>query len=747
MKKIIDFLKMIPKKEKTFALIILSLALGLAYSIPIVLLDKNPNPLLHRGNVSKLVEPGILGGQATIDPNDAFTTQALGNYSADEILRGDIPYWNHYEGIGVPLAGEMQSAALFPLTPLLHFYNGIIIFHFLLQLLAGFTTFLFLRKLGLKPGLALIGGILFELSGAFAWLTNAPFNPIAFLPMLLWGIELALEKTKTKKYNRGWIVIALAIALSLYSGFPETAYLNALFAGGWGLVRLWQIEKNRRKKVLVKLCLGGIVGVFLAAPVLIAFISYLPDTVVAGHEGGGYANTFLSLTTVPALVMPYIFGPIFGAYDMAGAKDLFIFWSNVGGYVTALLVFLGLLGLFAARWPRSLRIFLALSVLVILLKDFGFQPVNKLVNLIPGVNQIAFYRYSVAVLCFALLILAMFALDGLSKRQIENKKLITTGLVCLAAVGLLALYSRGLLHKITSFASYREWAMFAVGWAILSITIVLALFLFRPKYYQPLAMAIIVFDSFLMFTIPFLSIPKMAKIDYSPIYFLQNNLGFSRFYTLGPISPNYGSYFDTASININDLPVPEKWAEHIKEKLDKNSVPILFTGFTREDPNGPTATEEFGRNIAEYENLSVKYLVTEHSQLDQKFIENKKLRKVFESELMQIYSLPNPKGYFEITKGSCSLSARSRDELKVDCASDSTLLRRELSLPGWAATVNGKKVNVETIDDIFQKIEVPKGSSQVKYIYNPPNIIFGYVLLGAGLIVMVFDFARSSKRS
>ena len=54
-----------------------------------------------------------LPGLPTIDPNVAFTSQALGIRAAHDWLSGHIPWWNAFEATGVPLAGEMQSAALF----------------------------------------------------------------------------------------------------------------------------------------------------------------------------------------------------------------------------------------------------------------------------------------------------------------------------------------------------------------------------------------------------------------------------------------------------------------------------------------------------------------------------------------------------------------------------------------------------------------------------------------------------------
>lgn len=56
---------------------------------------------------------GLVAGKYTIDPNDGWTAESLGHLAAQSWLHGHVPLWNVYEGLGQPLAGEMQSAAFF----------------------------------------------------------------------------------------------------------------------------------------------------------------------------------------------------------------------------------------------------------------------------------------------------------------------------------------------------------------------------------------------------------------------------------------------------------------------------------------------------------------------------------------------------------------------------------------------------------------------------------------------------------
>jgi hypothetical protein len=121
------------------AIILLCLA-PLIVKSPLLFGLLNCDPTLLYAGLQHGLHPGPLGGYPpypTIDPNIAFTSHALGRRVILDILQGQWPWWNYYEGVGAPLAGEMQSAALFPLTWLLYFKNGQLYMHLALQMIAG----------------------------------------------------------------------------------------------------------------------------------------------------------------------------------------------------------------------------------------------------------------------------------------------------------------------------------------------------------------------------------------------------------------------------------------------------------------------------------------------------------------------------------------------------------------------------------------------------------------------------------
>jgi len=174
------------------------------------------DPSVHRSGIATSVKPNWFPGEYTIDPNDGFTSQALGHLAAMDWLHGHVPYWNHYEAAGTPLAGEMQSAAMFPLVVLLALPRGTLYLHALLELLAGVGTYLLLKRLGRSETAATVGGLAFALSGTFAWFTNAIFNPVAFLPLLVLSVEIFRSRARERR-RLGWTLMATSLALSLYA--------------------------------------------------------------------------------------------------------------------------------------------------------------------------------------------------------------------------------------------------------------------------------------------------------------------------------------------------------------------------------------------------------------------------------------------------------------------------------------------------------------------------------------------------
>ena len=223
------------------------------------------DPALEVGYVGVNFHIHALPGLSNLDPNSGFTMQALGRLVAVSWLRGVVPWWNSYSGVGMPLAGEYQPAAFSPLTLLLALPNGMAWRHLALQIIAGSGGYALLRQLGLGRLAALTGGLLFGENGALAWFAHSPPDPAVFLPWVLLGVERAAVQA-TLAAPRGWRLLGLATGLMLLAGFPETAYICGLLVVVWAVGRWAQCPPGARLGMIWRVALGGGVGLALAAP-------------------------------------------------------------------------------------------------------------------------------------------------------------------------------------------------------------------------------------------------------------------------------------------------------------------------------------------------------------------------------------------------------------------------------------------------------------------------------------------------
>jgi hypothetical protein len=715
------------------AVILLCLA-PLLVKAPLLLGLLNADPTLLYAGLQQGLQHGPFGGfppYPTIDPNIAFTSHTLGHRAILDILHGQWPWWNYYEGVGTPLAGEMQSAALFPLTWLLYFENGQLYMHLTLQIIAGVSTYVLLRRMRIAQVGSVAAALAFQFNGTFAWLANAVINPIAFLPLTLIGVEIALERVASgRRGGAFWITIGLVAAL--YAGFPEVAYLDGLLILAWTLVRMMALPSALRMRFLLRVSLAGVAALLLSAPILVAFFDYLPLGFTGDHLGNGYASAHLPATALIATLIPYIFGGIFQDRALTG------FWGAVGGYAGITLMMLALCGIFGQRY-RGLRIMLALWVFATVSLSYGLPGASILASIIPGLKLAAFYRYLPPSWEFSLCVLAALALNDVARSALQKRLRYAYGVtLILICAGCVVAHGAG----IRPHGRYVLWALIFAALVLVSLAIIL----FRRNASSSrvaLAVSIVLAcESAMYFAAPVMSNPSRGMVDLVGVRFLQANLGMQRFVTLGPLAPNYGSYFGIASINHNDLPIPRLWTDFVARKLDANADPIGFTGSIRVDPAGPSSQESLLKNLPNYLGVGVRYVLAPSSAPLPEETKAIGIKQVAADTNMRIYELSNPRPYFDAP--ACSLEAATRGELRANCTQRTTLTRLELYMPGWRAFVNGQETAIRQVDEIFQQIDVPAGTSKVQFVFRPPHIEWAFVAFAIGLLMMLVELGMSA---
>ena len=753
------------------------------------------NPLVLNADLTPTAS-GPLPGLPYVDGNAGFTMQALGHLADLDWLHGHIPWWNPYEGVGSPLAGEMQSGAFFPLTFLVLLHQGVLLLRVSIELVAGWSTYFLVRRLGVGRTFATAAGVAFGLCGTLAWVAHAPIRPVALLPLCLIGVERAIQAAREHRRG-GWRLLAVALALSVLAGFPETSFIDGVFVVFWAVLRLAVSGREVWPRALARMVGGAVGGLALAAPLLVAFADYLPYGYVGGHTGG-LATTSLPTAGLSQLLLPYSLGPIFGFQSAPGTPGtLSALWGGVGGFLSVTIVATGLVGLVGPRL-RTLRIGLGAWILLCLLRTFGFPPVVHLLAAIPGLRLTAFFRYSDPSWELAVVVLAALGMDDVARRLTPRRVLVAAAAVTGAFAVWAAVTAWPLLtHAVGAggaagtHAGHRYlYPLLSLVGASVALTVLALGALLAGRRPQPigevahpsgtyprvrqfdgtrrrgrlLMAGIVALESIVLLGFTYVTAPAPTALHLGSVEWLQAHLGNDRFITLGPITPDYGSYFGIAEANINDLPVPTSFNHEIATRLDPNALPGVFSGGGRINPHGPTPAEELASRLPDYEAIGVRYVV---ESADGKDVQDAPFpavgsppwpagpRRVYRDSFAEIWELPLAAPVFSLRPliqdlipadglpASCRVAEVDWDQAHVHCTEPSILVRRVQYMPGWTATVRGGTRVVAKDSDgppgLFQQVELPAGTTVVHFTFLPPHEYPAGVVALVALLVLVIS--------
>lgn len=703
----------------------------------------NPDPLISRAglpiqNGHVYVTLPFAAGNS-IEGNDGITKQALGVQAAHQILSGKLPLWNHYEGVGAPLLGETQSAALSPFTLLLVLPYGFLINELVLEVIAGIGMYLFLKHLSNKAGhkidntIAITGGCLFGTLGTFMMLPNACFNPIAFLPWSMLAVTLIFS-SGSRLFGRdnvgAMLLLSLSVWLSLNAGFPEIAFINTLLVLAYAIILFAKTENRVKLSRVLSLAISGSIAILLALPWLVEFLTYVnPSNGLSGMHNTTILSGLGDTSVYPSSFIPNIIG-----FD--GTNPIY---GSIGGFFAVssiLLVAFAICNKNVKLWHKLL---FGGWFLIGWLRIVGISIVSKIIAHIPFLGSAAVYRYIPVSMSLCLITLACLGLNEIVKDKKVNRQIFTYITVFVVIFYALILFSGK--HYIKSFmlANTKD-ALFASFFLLLSVLVsaaVLVAISTTWKYKKYFICAVLVLESALCFAIwQFGAYNKGATVNTKSVQFLQQNLQTQRFDS-NLLNPNYGSYFNVSELSMMDLPIPTLWGNYINKNIDAYipSIGYLSNNFS-------------SKRIEQDKQLGVKYLLVSPETVDESVIREEHLSLVYQDEKTEIFELP---GYEQYISGDNCLVANgvSFDKFNVRCSKASQLTRLELFYPGWHVKIDGEEVAITKTDNLFQQIYISSGEHTVEFYYWPQFMTLGItgmtvggIFLLSGAVAYTFIYPR-----
>lgn len=194
--------------------------------------------------------------------NDAITQIAPWQKAVRQAWKeGSLPFWNRWNGCGMPLAAAGLPEAFSPFTflmfplPLAHGFTLLVLAKLLF---AFYGMWLWLAEMRVSAMGAAVGAILFAFSLSMTgWLLFPQAGALCLWPWALFGFEVVRDPGRRL---RG--IILLAAALSGWGlGHPEMAALGGLFLIFWAVVRESRETPSHRRHVLAALGIAGVSAV------------------------------------------------------------------------------------------------------------------------------------------------------------------------------------------------------------------------------------------------------------------------------------------------------------------------------------------------------------------------------------------------------------------------------------------------------------------------------------------------------
>jgi hypothetical protein len=325
---------------------------------------------------------------------------------------GQVPLWNPWKRVGMPLLADTTAGALYPGNiPFLFADNEKSDSHLwalaqvavINAVLGGLFLYVFLRVLGLTSVAAVFGGLVFSCCGTMEWFAGWYIqiqSSVVWLPLVLAAVHSA--------HGAGmawWTTIgALAVALQFFAGFPETSFYTGVIAITYAAT----LAVSRHS-------LGPLVGVtaIYVVGLLLSSIQLLPSLELqwlsrrpAELPLEVFQSLPASISMLPAWALPPGSGlefPPQTAYHF--------------GIVAVVAAAIGAVASF-----RRASFFTALLLIGVLLSLGAATPANELLHRIPGFNAFRHPFKHLFEVSFAMAALAGFGLDRVLRSMVSTDR-------------------------------------------------------------------------------------------------------------------------------------------------------------------------------------------------------------------------------------------------------------------------------------------------------------------------------------
>jgi hypothetical protein len=699
------------------------------------------------------------------------------DFAFSQVAAGELPLWNPYLFLGFPQYAEPQMSTFYPPLWLATFLPIGTVYALLYALHLGLSAaggYMLVRVLGGKPPGALLAGFVL---GFNAFMVSRLYGgqlshlmTITYLPWLLAAVIWAIrERTWTAT-----LLAAVPLGLAFLAGF---APFFPLLVGTLFLVMLvmaiqaWQQDGPLSSaRVLLQILVLGLFASLLAA------IQLLPTLEMARYSNrvAGASYEFASKMTLPLTSLVRILMPDLYGSPVADAS----YWAHTpfNGY-WEFAIYVGVLPLlfYVLSWPygkRKWRYWFVLGLFGLLVALGSAGVIHRILyTLVPGIGffrmpaRIAYLFVLAAAILTGLMFDYWFDLPddiAMKARKFLPRVLVVGSIILLVLIvlsvfwqavqtdpeqlsrteGITGQLVRLLLLGVASLAVL-IWGYRLGRWRLTIIT--LALLMIDLWGYGNKLVFLEKPEPELGWQMANLALPTDRNTYRVITEGLLKNKGY--FYGFRHVD-GFDDFRTDSGLQLAELAA---WDVRLTRLL---GVRYLLIGDEAQNP---------GTDVPGWQVLTEPAGVTIYDREDwepQAFVVHDILEATDENDSLELISQPEldltKTAVIQVMPGAhCSIEPRDRGVNRVDILSyephrvvleteapaSAWLILSDLYYPGWNAFIDGNQVPIQPTNHGLRGVCLPGGLHQVVFEFQPRILIYGILLTGLALAVLIVTLA------
>jgi hypothetical protein len=373
-----------------------------------------PYDLLSRWNLTARSGVLLRGSYVNSDPITQMIPWTDLNWT--QVHHGQLPLWNPYSGLGLPLVFNWQSASFSVpslvsyVFPLRDAYTASVI---TTLLIAGTGAYVLGRVLRLGFFGAVTTATVFELCGPLiAWLGYPQAQVMAWGG---WLFAAAILVVRGRRRVPSITLLALVVAETVYAGHPETAFVMmaalvifvVVYVGSRALPDRWGFRDGSVVRPSLDLVAGVVVGGALAAPLLLPALQLTKNSV---------RTTSSLFSDVPAHALLYFVFSSFDGVPVPGnlAFGTAYFYDETSAYVGVTALALAIVAIVVGVRRHRPATFAFVVVAVIMTAMNFARPLTRAADHLPLIGAVDWSRAIMAA-CLALAALAGMGMDAVAR--------------------------------------------------------------------------------------------------------------------------------------------------------------------------------------------------------------------------------------------------------------------------------------------------------------------------------------------